>query len=179
MRWLPPASACCAGARPGVTTCGDITAFKIDPTTGRLTLVVNAQVTSASGSALPYFPVPANPIDFVLTASLHAYAQQARPPLYRVGTGDVVFPYTYNSGSGPVDREPEQPAAASTAGAGTAIVSRWRRNVYVLDNEPITIGGGSTFAAGTYTSQILPFTVGTGGALQAQTGGAVPDRSER
>jgi 6-phosphogluconolactonase (cycloisomerase 2 family) len=47
--------------------------------------------------------------------------------------------------------------------------------IYVLDNEPVTILTGSTFAAGIYPSQILPFTVGTNGALQAQTGGVIPD----
>ncbi len=50
-----------------VTTCGDITVFKIDQTTGRLSLVVNAQVTATtSGQPITYFPVPANPVDFVL-----------------------------------------------------------------------------------------------------------------
>jgi 6-phosphogluconolactonase (cycloisomerase 2 family) len=43
----------------------------------------------------------------------------------------------------------------------------------VLDNEPITIGfGGATTTA---PSQILPYSVGTNGALQAQPGGIVPD----
>jgi 6-phosphogluconolactonase (cycloisomerase 2 family) len=39
----------------------------------------------------------------------------------------------------------------------------------VLDNEPITANGT------TYPSQILPFTAGTNGALQAHTGGIIPD----
>jgi 6-phosphogluconolactonase (cycloisomerase 2 family) len=38
-----------------------------------------------------------------------------------------------------------------------------------MDNEPITANGTTS------SSQILPFTVGTGGALLAQTGGIVPD----
>jgi 6-phosphogluconolactonase (cycloisomerase 2 family) len=41
--------------------------------------------------------------------------------------------------------------------------------IYVLDNEPITANGTTS------PSQILPFTLGTNGALQAQTGGIVPD----
>src|SRR5208283_78836 len=48
-------------------TCGDITVFQIDQTTGRLSLVENNQVTAANGSPLTYFPVPANPVDFVLS----------------------------------------------------------------------------------------------------------------
>jgi hypothetical protein len=64
-------------------------------------------------------------------------------------------------------------------GHGTAIIAPATGNVFVLDNEPITIPtcttGSCPFAAGTYLSQVLPFTIGTGGSLQAQTGGAVPD----
>lgn len=55
------------------------------------------------------------------------------------------------------------------SGAGTAIIAPASGNIYVLDNEPIAVSNV------TYQSQILPFTVGSGGALQAQTGGAVPD----
>jgi hypothetical protein len=57
---------------------------------------------------------------------------------------------------------------------GTAIVNG-TGFVYLLDNEPITISNSGTFAAGTYPSQILPYSVGTNGALQAQTGGVIPD----
>ena len=168
----PSSSTCSLALGSGVTSCADITAFKVDPSTGRLTLVVNAQVTSASGSALPYFPVPANPIDFVLTASYLITLSSTPTAIPGSGTGDVVFPYTYNSGTGQltVNQNSVQPI---NSGAGTAIISA-AGNVYVLDNEPLTIGSGSSFAACTYTSQIIPFTVGTGGALQAQTGGAVP-----
>ncbi len=59
----------CAAALTGATTCGDITAFQVNATTGRLSLVVNDQVTSTLGggnSPLTYFPVPVNPIDFVM-----------------------------------------------------------------------------------------------------------------
>jgi 6-phosphogluconolactonase (cycloisomerase 2 family) len=142
------------------STCGDVTAFQINQTTGRLQLVVNAQVTSASGAALPYFPVPVNPIDFLLTST----------NMYTLGgtstSGDSVFPYTYNSsGQLTVSQNSSQPLNIHQA---TAIVSG-SGNVYVLDDEPITASGT------TYPSQILPFTVGTNGALQAQTGGIVPD----
>jgi 6-phosphogluconolactonase len=165
----PSASACALALGSTVTSCGDITAFKVDPTTGRLTLLVNAQVTSASGSALPYFPVPADPIDMVLTAGYILTLSGNST------SGDAVFPYTYNSSSGQltVNQNSTQPLNIF---AGTAIVTS-SSLVYVLDNEPITIPAGSNFPAGTYASQILPFSVGTGGALQAQTGGAVPDAS--
>jgi 6-phosphogluconolactonase (cycloisomerase 2 family) len=168
----PDSSSCALALGSGVTSCGDITAFKVDPSTGRLTLVINAQVTAANGSALPYFPVPADPIDFTLTGTYLITLSSTASAIAGSQTGDVVFPYTYSSSSGQltVNQNSVQPI---NSGAGTAIVTA-SGNVYVLDNEPITIASGSSFAAGTYTSQILPFTVGTGGALQAQTGGAVP-----
>src|ERR1700690_2502863 len=43
----PSNAACSLALGAGVNTCGDITAFGINQTTGRLTLVVNAQVTSS------------------------------------------------------------------------------------------------------------------------------------
>ena len=143
------------------STCGDITVFQINQTTGRLQLVVNAQATSAGGAALPYFPVPANPIDFLLTSG----------NLLTLGgtstSGDSIFPYNYSSTSGQltISQNSSQPlnirqATAIVSGGGT---------IYVLDNEPITANGTTS------PSQILPFTLGTNGALQAQTGGIVPD----
>src|SRR5215472_11347120 len=61
-----PNNSCALALGAGVTTCGDITMFKVDSVTGRLSLVLNAQVSSATGQPLSYFPVPANPIDFQL-----------------------------------------------------------------------------------------------------------------
>ena len=176
----PSSAACSAALGSSVTSCGDITAFKIDSSTGRLTLVVNAQISTTTGTSLPYFPVPANPIDMALSAStLFTLAGQpvpdpAHPGQFLPNTGDVVFPYAYNSASGQltISQNSVQPI---NAGQATAIIAPSNGVVYVLDNEPITVPAGSNFAAGTYLSQILPFTPGTGGALQAQTGGAVPD----
>jgi 6-phosphogluconolactonase (cycloisomerase 2 family) len=69
-------------------------------------------------------------------------------------------------------------ATALNIAQATAIVSA-AGNIYVLDDEPITASSstatGTTTIGTTSPSQILPFTVGTGGALQAQTGGIVPD----
>jgi DNA-binding beta-propeller fold protein YncE len=48
--------------------------------------------------------------------------------------------------------------------------------VYVLDNEGTLVPpAGSGLPGAGATSQILPFSVGTNGALQAQTGNTVPD----
>ena len=166
-------NACQAALGPAFTTCGDVTAFAIDQSTGRLSLVVNAQVTAATGSQIPFFPVPANPIDMTLSQSY--LFTLAGLPGATANTGDVVFPYAFNSSNGQltISQNSSQPIGAAQ---GTAIVNA-NGVVYVLDNEPITIQSGNSgnFAPGTYLSQILPFTAGTGGALQAQTGGAVPD----
>ncbi len=156
----PSNAACALALGASATTCGDITAFQVNPNTGRLQLVVNAQVTTASGAALPYFPVPANPIDVTL-ASASLLTLSGSP-----ATGDSVFPYSYNASNGQlsISQNSSQPLNAFHA---TAIINGGSY-IYVLDNEPITVNGTTS------PSQILPFTV-SGGALQAQTGGAVAD----
>ena len=162
-----PNPLCQRALGPSTTYCGDITVFQINSTTGRLTLVVNAQVTSASGSPLTYFPVPPNPIDFVV-ANGFALTLGGTP-----ATGNNVFPYSFSGSTGQLNLGQNSPQPLGIHG-GTAIVVA-SSVVYVLDNEPVTIGSGGTFAAGTYPSQILPFSVGSNGALQAQTGGIIPD----
>ena len=156
----PSSTACQLALGPKVTFCADITVFKIDSTTGRLSLVTNAQVTSASGTQLTYFPVPSNPIDFVMAPGF-VLTLSGTP-----ATGDSVFPYTYGSnGQLTLNQNTSQPLGISQA---TTIVNAGG-NVYVLDNEPPNPNPNGA------VSQILLFTVGTGGALQAQTSGVVPD----
>ena len=156
-----PSNASCALALgQGVTSCGDITVFKVDPTTGRLSLVLNAQATSANGQQLSYFPVPANPIDFVLTSG-NILTLSGTP-----ATGDSVFPYAYSLGSGQLTVTANGSQTLGIAQA-TAIVNG-NGTIYVLDNEGTLVSNGAT-------GQILPYSVGSNGALQAMTGGAVPD----
>jgi 6-phosphogluconolactonase len=157
----PSAASCSLALGAGVNTCADITAFQINSTTGRLQLVVNAQVTAANGAALPYFPVPANPIDFSLSEG-YILTLSGTPT-----TGDSVFPYTYNQGTGQlaINQNTSQTLGISQA---TAIVNG-SSFVYVLDNEGTEVAGTGA------TSQILPFTVGNSGSLQSQTGGVVAD----
>lgn len=155
-----PNPACALALGPKVTTCADITVFKIDSITGRLSLVTNAQVTSASGTPLTYFPVPSNPIDFVMAPGF-VLTLSGTP-----ATGDAVFPYTYGtSGQLTLNQNTSQPLGIYQA---TTIVSAGG-NIYVPDNEPPNPNPNGS------VSQILLFSVGTGGALQAQTTGIVPD----
>jgi 6-phosphogluconolactonase (cycloisomerase 2 family) len=163
----PSSATCKLALGASATTCGDITIFQINQTTGRLTLVVNAQVTSSGGSPLTYFPVPANPIDFVMSAG-YVLTLSGTP-----ATGDSVFPYVYSGATGQLTLGQNSPQPLNISKA-TAIVNA-NSVIYVLDNEPVTIPSGGTFPAGIYPSQILPFSVGNNGALQAQTGGIVPD----
>jgi 6-phosphogluconolactonase (cycloisomerase 2 family) len=150
------------------STCGDITAYQVNQTTGRLQLVVNAQVTSANCSTssascpLPYFPVPANPIDFVLSSST-ILTVSGTP-----ATGDSVFPYSYNGGNGQltISQNTSQPLNIKQA---TAIIAG-STYLYVLDNEPVYVNG-----AVASQSQIVPYSIGTSGALQAAGSGPVPD----
>jgi 6-phosphogluconolactonase (cycloisomerase 2 family) len=163
---------CSLALGASVTTCGDITAFSINSTTGRLTLVVNAQVTAANGAALPYFPVPANPVDFVEDGGFFITMSAANQPTsYPYTGGTAVFPYTLNSSNGQltINQNSSQPLGI---GQGTAIVAG-AGVIYVLDNEPITVDFNGTTTTG--NSQILPWTVGTNGALQAEPGGIVPE----
>ncbi len=90
---------CALALGSSVTTCGDITVFKIDQTTGRLSLVVNAQVTAANGQPIPYFPVPANPVDFVLTGTdVLTLTGAPTPTSYPYVGATQVFPYAYGNG---------------------------------------------------------------------------------
>jgi 6-phosphogluconolactonase (cycloisomerase 2 family) len=164
---------CALALGTSVTTCGDVTVFKIDQNTGRLSLVVNAQVTAVSSSQpITYFPVPANPVDFLLSSSsLLTLAGAPSPTSYPYVGGTLAFPYNYSSTTGQLtlSQNSVQPLGVKQA---TAIVSAGGV-IYVLDNEPITVSFNGV--ATTSASQILPFTLGTGGALQAEPGGAVPD----
>lgn len=168
----PSGAACQAALGSGVTTCGDITLFQIDSKTGRLSLVQNAQVTASGGVPLNYFPVPANPVDFMVTNTYVLTLTGNSPATAFPYTGGAsVFPYAFNGSAGQLtlNQNTVQPLGITQ---GNAIVNA-SGTIYVLDNEPITFSSNGTTI--TSPSQILPFTIGSNGALQAQTGGVVPD----
>jgi 6-phosphogluconolactonase (cycloisomerase 2 family) len=155
-----------------VTTCGDITAFKIDQTTGRLQLIVNAQVTAANNAALPYFPVPSNPVDFVEASGSFLTLFGSKPAAsFPYTGGSSVFPYTVNTGNGQlaISQNSSQPL---NIGQGSALVFAGGV-LYVLDNESINVDFNNVQTSA--QSQILPFSVGANGALQAEPSGIVPD----
>jgi 6-phosphogluconolactonase (cycloisomerase 2 family) len=163
---------CALALGSGITTCGDITVFQINSTTGRLSLVQNTQVTAANGSPLTYFPVPANPVDFVLSGGFLLTLTGAPTPTSFPYTGATsVWPYSYSSSAGQLtlSQNSVQPLGIKQ---GNAIVNA-SSVIYVLDNEPVTITFNGTST--TSQSRILPYTTGSGGALQAEPSGVIPD----
>jgi len=153
------------------TSCGDVTVFSINSATGHLSLVTNQQVNAATGGLLTYFPVPANPVDFVLASSssspflLTLNASSTAVQSFPYVGGNSVFPYSYGSSGGQLTVS--QNSANSLTGIHSATaIDAGGSNIYILDNEPIN---------GVGYSQILPYSIGSGGSLQIQTGGPVAD----
>ncbi|HEY2467966.1 MAG TPA: beta-propeller fold lactonase family protein [Terracidiphilus sp.] len=147
---------------PSVTSCGDITAFTVDSTTGRLSYILNSQVTASSGLPLPYFPVPVDPIDFTISNNFFLTLNGT------TATGDSVFPYTYNVANGQltINQNSSQPLGMSH---GTAIVLAGGVT-YVLDNGPNTNNPQTN-------GQIFAYTLGPNGSLQAESNGYTADNS--
>ncbi len=162
----PDNSSCALALGASFTTCGDITGFTVESSTGRLSLMTNAQVSSSNGTPLTYFPVPSNSIDMLFSGS-YMFILSGTPD-----TGDFVFPYAYANGQLTVSQNSIQQIGTTQATA----ITTGNSFIYILDNEPITIPADTTgpFNPGVYPTQILPWTVGAGGGLQAATGGTVP-----
>lgn len=160
---------CTLALGAGVASCGDVTVFKIDSNTGRLSLVLNQQVTSGSGSQLAYFPVPANPIDFALSSgnvlTLYGSSSDATTAVASV------FPYTYSGGQLTVNSNGSQALGITAA---TAIVPT-SSYVYILNaaSTSATVDGTTTTAP----SGIRIYTTGTGGALSLLSDGVIPGDS--
>ena len=156
----------CAAVVTGATTCGDITVFSVNATTGRLTLVTNAQLTSSQGTQVTYFPVPANPVDFAFTTSYIMTVSGA------AGTPQIVYPYVYNSSTGALTLSQSTPQSINgltSAVENTTGIVYAGGKVYILSNDLYN----SSSAAG---GQVLTFTIGSNGSLQAlSTGGITPD----
>ena len=105
-----PSNAYCGTVVTGATSCGDITVFSINATTGRLSLVTNAQLTASTGAQVTYFPVPAEPVDFTIAGG-YIMTLSGAPSTTAVATnGQTVYPYTYNATVRSVDGEPKRSA---------------------------------------------------------------------
>ncbi len=172
---LAPDPTTCVGYVAGnpATACGDITAFNIDGNTGRLSLITNQQKKNSVGSNLTYFPIGSGPIDFAVYNSAFIYTIEK-------GSGSsadptqAVFVYALADTTGQLTLTQNTPIptnatdltyiyAGGTGTSGTAGASTGSTaGVYLLDADNLTTPG-----------TVLPYTVGTNGALQSLVGGAV------
>jgi 6-phosphogluconolactonase (cycloisomerase 2 family) len=152
----------CVGYVPGnsATICGDITSFNIDPNTGRLSLITNQGVKNANGTNLSYFPVGSSPIDFFVTPSnSFIYTIEKGSGTSQNDPVQAVFTYANSSGQLTLSQNTPIPTGATQL---TYIYVSAKENVYLIDAQD-----------GTTPGQILPYTIGTNGALQSLVGGQV------
>jgi 6-phosphogluconolactonase (cycloisomerase 2 family) len=140
------------------TICGDITAFNIDPNTGRLSLITNQTVKNSDGTNLSYFPVGSSPINFVVVPS--------NSFIYTIekGSGSAIDPtqavFVYSNSAGQLTLTQNTPIPTNATELTYIYAST--KYVYLIDAEN-----------GTSPGQILPYTTGTNGALQSLVGGQV------
>jgi 6-phosphogluconolactonase len=151
----------CVGYVPGnsATICGDITSFNIDPNTGRLSLITNQGVKNTNGTNLSYFPVGSSPIDFFVTPSNSFIYTIEKGSGSTLDPSQAVFVYTNSSGQLTLSQNTPIPTGATQL---TYIYVSAKENVYLIDAQN-----------GTTPGQILPYTIGTNGALQSLVGGQV------
>jgi 6-phosphogluconolactonase (cycloisomerase 2 family) len=130
---------------------GSITVFAIDSNTGRLQLVPNQQIKNAQGTQITYFPVGLKPTMMRISGS---------GCLYTIDAGDqTVFPYSIGTGG---QLTLTTNSTINTGATQLTSISTNGSFVYLTD----------TGASGS-TGLILPYTSGTGCALNTLTGGAV------
>ncbi|WP_263374393.1 lactonase family protein [Granulicella aggregans] len=133
---------------------GSITAFSLDPNTGRPSLITNAQVKDANGTQLTYFEVGNHPIQMRASSSC----------IYTLDSGDqTVFPYSLSSSNGQLTQPTNSTLALGTANATSVNVNG--SYIYVTDAGS-TAGGPGT---------ILPYTAGSNCSLSTVNVGTVPN----
>jgi 6-phosphogluconolactonase (cycloisomerase 2 family) len=162
---------------------GDITVFQITPSTGKLTLITNANTFNTNGSQLPYFVVNYKPVQAVTSGSYlyvldQAYTPGASGPDVPAActnqpsgspcTTPDVFLYAINPNGQLTLTQNAALAIPNVAGGALSTIYSSGTNVYIT-NTTVT----SQFPSGS----ILPFTVGPQGVLQTLVGGTVANPS--
>jgi 6-phosphogluconolactonase (cycloisomerase 2 family) len=148
----------CVGYVPGSAVCGDITAFNIDPNTGRLSLITNQGVKNGNGTNLSYFPVGSGPINFIVVPS--------NSFIYTIESGSgttndptqAIFVYANSNGQLTLSQNTPIPTGAIQL----SYIYASAKYVYTIDAQN-----------GTTPGVIQPWTIGTNGALQSLVGGQV------
>jgi 6-phosphogluconolactonase (cycloisomerase 2 family) len=144
---------------PGQTY-GDISAFSVDPATGRLTALLNNQQNDANKLPLTYFPVGTNPTWLAVSGANAFVAEQG--PTTGVNPNDPPQAiYIYNQSASTGQLTPTQSTPTPTGATQLTYVYSTSQYTYALDAGP----AGST-------GFILPYTVASGGTLSAVAGGA-------
>jgi len=144
---------------------GDITAFSLDPNTGRPSLITNAQVKGPTGAQLTYFEVGPHPTELAYSASGCIYTLDV-PQTTTNGVStptagmQTIFPYAVSTTTGQLTQTTNSTIALpSTAATSVNVGGNY---VYVTD-------AGTTGSTGS----ILPYTQGTSCSLSPVTGGTV------
>ncbi len=138
---------------------GSITAFSLDPNTGRASLITNAAVKDANGAQLTYFEVGANPLQFRYASTGCLYTLDVN------STSQSIFPYVVSSSTGQLTQPTNSAIALSTSNATSVNIGG--SYVYVTDAGSTVGGPGS----------IVPYTQGTSCSLSPVTGGTIANLS--
>jgi 6-phosphogluconolactonase (cycloisomerase 2 family) len=142
---------------------GDISAYNIDPSTGRLSLITNAQVGNGNNTQLTYFPLGCFPVEFKLVGG---YIFTAQTGSSTNNDTQTVFSYSQTATSGQLVLTQNAPLQTGAANLTYISASPQGNYVYILDAGPAS---GCTGGA----SAILPFTIGSGGVLQSLVNGRI------
>lgn len=109
---------------------GDITVFAVDSSTGRLSLVTNAQVTDSQGRPLTYFPVGCEPIDFVTTGAYVLTADSSDPV---TGNRLTVFAYAASASNGQLTTTQNTEFPTGAQSISTIGASASKTTIFILD----------------------------------------------
>lgn len=137
----------------GAQTVGAITAFTVDPSTGRLSLIQNNQQRGTNGLGLTYFPVGTNPTWMSVSGTNVFIAEQG--PASGATAADpaqAIFIYNQSATTGQLNLTESTP----TPTGATQLTY-----VYVTGSTLYALDAGLPGSTG----QILPFSVGTNGGL--------------
>ncbi len=142
---------------------GDVSAYNIDPNTGRLSLITNQQVANPDGTQLTYFPLGCFPVEFKLVGGFIYTAQTGSTSN---NDAQTVFSYAQATATGQLTLTQNAPLQTGATKITSINSDAGGKYVYLLDAGPATACTGGQ-------SQILPFTPGTTGILQSLVGGNV------
>jgi hypothetical protein len=141
---------------------GDITAFSLDPNTGRPSLITNAQVKGPTGAQLTYFEVGPHPLEMAYSTNGCIYTLDEPLTAGQPTSGtQTIYPYAMSTTTGQLTQTTNSTIALPTAAATSVNVGG--NYVYVTD------AGGTVGGPGS----ILPYTQGTSCSLSPVTGGTV------